>query len=72
MPAGSLDLMGLFTQQPEDPTEWAGLPSEPERPQSEAERLREAAGVDPAGVDASAAVTSISISLDPAAEPGDE
>jgi hypothetical protein len=31
--------MGLFTQQPEDPTEWAGLPAEPLRPRTDAELL---------------------------------
>ena len=38
--------MGLFTQQPEDPAEWAGLPSEPSRPETEAERLADAAPID--------------------------
>lgn len=31
--------MGLFTQRPEEPTEWAGLPAEPERARSGAEVL---------------------------------
>jgi len=31
--------MGLFQHKPEDPTEWAGLPSEPLEPLSAAERL---------------------------------
>ena len=31
--------MGLFTSRPEEPTEWAGLPSEPLRPRSAAEQL---------------------------------
>lgn len=31
--------MGLFTQRPEEPSEWAGLPSEPARPTSGAELL---------------------------------
>ncbi len=35
--------MGLFTQRPEHNEEWAGLPSEPARPESEAERLADAA-----------------------------
>lgn len=42
--------MGLFTQQPEDPAEWAGLPSEPLRPETDAERLRDAGGADPASL----------------------
>jgi hypothetical protein len=35
--------MGLFTQRPEHNEDWAGLPSEPARPESEAERLADAA-----------------------------
>lgn len=31
--------MGLFTTRPEEPTEWAGLPSEPAQSRSEAESL---------------------------------
>jgi hypothetical protein len=38
--------MGLFSQRPEEPTEWAGLPSEPARVESSADRLPEAAPVD--------------------------
>ncbi|MBD3941710.1 hypothetical protein IF188_08390 [Microbacterium sp. NEAU-LLC] len=38
--------MGLFQKLPEEPTEWAGLPSEPDRPESAAERLAAAAPVD--------------------------
>lgn len=38
--------MGLFAHRPEEPTEWAGLPSEPQRERSEAERLGERATVD--------------------------
>lgn len=34
--------MGLFTQRPEEPSEWAGLPSEPAQPLSDAERLGDA------------------------------
>ena len=29
--------MGLFVQRPEEPSEWAGLPGEPARPQTKAE-----------------------------------
>lgn len=35
--------MGLFTQRPEHHEEWAGLPSEPAQPDSDAERLADAA-----------------------------
>jgi hypothetical protein len=31
--------MGLFAQQPEEPTEWAGLPDEPLKPRTDAELL---------------------------------
>ena len=31
--------MGLFSTRPEEPTEWAGLPSEPAQNRSEAESL---------------------------------
>ncbi|GAA1468418.1 hypothetical protein [Microbacterium thalassium] len=54
--------MGLFTQRPEEPTEWAGLPGEPLRPASAAERLDDAAPVDLGLMpDASGAVESIAI-----------
>ncbi|MFK4837897.1 hypothetical protein ACI3KY_19380 [Microbacterium sp. ZW T2_14] len=42
--------MGLFSQLPEEPNEWAGLPSEPAHPESDAERLRDAAPVDVGGL----------------------
>lgn len=35
--------MGLFTQRPEQNEDWGGLPSEPARPQTEAERLADLA-----------------------------
>ena len=38
--------MGLFSHRPQEPVEWAGLPSEPERPESAAERLDTAPSVD--------------------------
>lgn len=31
--------MGLFQQRPEEPTEWAGIPSDPARAETAAERL---------------------------------
>lgn len=44
--------MGLFTQGPEQNEEWAGLPSEPARRESEAERLPDAApAADALGLD---------------------
>ena len=36
--------MGQFTARPEEPTEWAGLPSEPIEARSEAESLAPPAG----------------------------
>jgi hypothetical protein len=42
--------MGLFSQRPEEPAEWAGLPSEPARAESSAERLTDAAPVDLGGL----------------------
>lgn len=42
--------MGLFSSRPQEPSEWAGLPSEPLRAESEAERLSAAVDVDPAGL----------------------
>ncbi|WP_194411271.1 hypothetical protein [Microbacterium cremeum] len=38
--------MGLFVQRPEEPAEWAGIPSEPARPETAAERLADAAAAD--------------------------
>lgn len=61
--------MGIFATRPEEPFEWAGIPSEPERAQSGAERLAtpvvDASGLDPA---ASAAVESIVIPVVPQIE----
>lgn len=60
--AGHNGFMGMFTQRPEEPTEWAGLPSEPARPTSAAERLDDAAPVDLGLMpDAGGAVESIAI-----------
>lgn len=42
--------MGLFSKLPEEPTEWAGLPSEPARSETQAERLTDAARVDLGGL----------------------
>jgi hypothetical protein len=58
--------MGLFSQQPEEPTEWAGLPSEPREPETAAERL-DAAAADPLGI-AGSGSTSISIPMPPTIE----
>ncbi len=42
--------MGLFSKLPEEPVEWAGLPSEPSRAESEAERLTSAPSSDLGGL----------------------
>ncbi len=64
--------MGLFMQRPEEPSEWAGLPSEPDRPESAAEKLGDAARVDSGSVDllggSGAAIESIVIPVPPAIE----
>lgn len=61
--------MGLFTQRPEEPTEWAGLPSEPEDARSAAELLPEAP---PDLLAADAVVHSLRIVLPNAGQPDGE
>lgn len=61
--------MGLFASLPEEPSEWAGLPSEPLEPESEAERLHSATTIDALGLAAGAAVKSIVIPVEPIADP---
>lgn len=68
--------MGLFTKRPEEPADWAGLPSEPARAETAAERLTDAsAAVDLSGLGLSdlafggaAAVESIVIPVAPVIE----
>ncbi|WP_106814285.1 hypothetical protein [Microbacterium timonense] len=64
--------MGLFSQRPEETNEWAGLPSEPARPQTAAERLADAAPVDVVGLGpgdlGTGAVESIVIPVKPVVE----
>lgn len=38
--------MGMFMQKPEEPSEWAGLPSEPAQAATDAEQLSDSASVD--------------------------
>ncbi|MDN3494726.1 hypothetical protein QL996_02190 [Planococcus sp. APC 4015] len=67
--------MGLFQQRPEEPTEWAGIPSDPARAETAAERLAEGAPIragDGLFTDG-ATVESVVIPVSPAvgtAEPG--
>jgi hypothetical protein len=56
--------MGLFTQRPEQNEEWAGLPSEPLRPESAAERLGQLSG-NAASVDVGESIESIVIPVAP-------
>jgi hypothetical protein len=62
--------MGLFTQQPEENDEWAGIPSEPLHPETDAERLTDAATLDAAtlGIGGIGSVQSIVIPVAPAVE----
>lgn len=55
--------MGLFQHRPEEPTEWAGLPSEPLEPESAVERL-DTAPVDPFALNFSSA-TSVVVPVAP-------
>ena len=55
--------MGLFSARPEEPTEWAGLPSEPLPPRSAAETLSD--GPPPTDLGALGASISISIPVVP-------
>ena len=58
--------MGLFASRPEDPFEWAGLPSEPLGQRSDAELL-ETPPVDPFAISTAGGSTSITIAVDAAA-----
>lgn len=64
--------MGLFMQRPEEPSEWAGIPSDPDRAENAAERLPEVAPVDIGFVgllgEGGAAVESIVIPVAPVVE----
>lgn len=62
--------MGLFTQRPEDPSEWAGLPSEPHRPRSDAELLPDAPPVADPGAAVFGSATGIASIPIPVADPG--
>lgn len=63
--------MGLFTQRPEQNEEWAGLPSEPLRPESAAERLPQVAA-EAASLHVGGGVESIVIPIEPFADPQDD
>lgn len=63
--------MGLFASRPEEEIEWAGLPSEPLAPESEAERLEAApatsGGLGIPGVTAGGETVAITLPSAPAA-----
>jgi len=66
-------VMGLFSKLPEEPVEWAGLPSEPARTETAAERLTSAPATDLGGFGvgdpaAAGAVESIVIPVAPLIE----
>lgn len=66
-----MECMGLFTQQPEQNEEWAGIPSEPLHAETNAERLATApgdAGILGFGELGAAAVESIVIPVVPVIE----
>lgn len=61
--------MGLFSPRPEEPTEWAGLPSEPLESRSPADRLATDGSVDVLGLLTGSGVASIPLELDTTAPP---
>ncbi|QIG40330.1 hypothetical protein G5T42_13290 [Microbacterium sp. 4R-513] len=60
--------MGLFTQRPEENEEWAGLPSEPARAESAAERLPDAPSPGAGGIDLLFGAGSVVIPVTPVVE----
>ncbi|MGX1701725.1 hypothetical protein [Microbacterium sp. NPDC055357] len=54
--------MGLFQQRPEEPTEWAGLPSEPAKAQPPAAHLDASTSLDSLGL-APGSTASVSVPL---------
>ncbi|HWI31276.1 MAG TPA: hypothetical protein VNT50_07280 [Microbacterium sp.] len=63
--------MGLFASRPEEPTEWAGLPSEPLEPRSPADRLPTDESVDALGLVTGAGVASIVLDIPPVEPPAE-
>lgn len=60
--------MGLFQQRPEEPTEWAGIPSDPAREESPSERLADPAPVTGLGLGDRSGIESILIPVEPSIE----
>lgn len=60
--------MGLFTQRPEENEDWAGLPSEPAREETAAERLTIDSAYDGSGVDLLFGAGSVIIPVTPVVE----
>ncbi|HEX5858472.1 MAG TPA: hypothetical protein VFY91_10240 [Microbacterium sp.] len=57
--------MGLFSPRPEEPTEWAGLPSEPLETRSPADRLAADGPIDALGLLTGSGVASIPLEVTP-------
>lgn len=55
--------MGLFASRPEEPFQWAGIPSDPLAPRSDAELL-ETPPTDPFAISTGGAISSITIAVD--------
>lgn len=62
--------MGLFQHRPEEPQEWAALPSEPLEPANPAEQLP-AASIDPSAIDLAASTSVVIPVVPPASEAAD-
>lgn len=60
--------MGLFTQRPEENEDWAGIPSDPARRESVAERLTDASSYDAGGLDLLFGAGSVVIPVTPVVE----
>lgn len=60
--------MGMFMQRPEEPEEWAGLPSEPLKPRSGAELLADAGPASELLGEPGEGVASVSIPMPPPVE----
>jgi len=57
--------MGLFSPRPEEPTEWAGLPSEPLEARSQADRLPMEGTVDVIELLTGSSTSSITLEIAP-------
>lgn len=53
--------MGLFASRPEEPDEWAGIPSEPLTADNAADLLRDSPAIDAVGLVDGSSLTSVTI-----------